>query len=388
VDRKSRRTFFILAIAFFAFAVGYTLFDLLAVHFEAIGLAKDRIGFILGFGSLGMLITMVPLAFRIDQVSRKKLLFIAFLAQIPLSFIYLIPFSNPDYYAVSRFFQGVFFIVVMISNMTILSHLLPSMERGKWMALFGVMGMLPFPLSIGIGELLYRTFGLTAIVALAVFFYLLALAALAFLPKDNPGKKHLLKLSDFKHALSNKAVLPLLVYTLLFSYVFGTFLVFLPGLVKSQGLELISPFWITYPIVTILIRLFGAGYFDRFPRSLTLLPGLISLPLSIGAILSPLGYTSLIISGIFYGISHAIVFPVLIVALIDLCPTQFRGRMNAIFNFCFSFGVLIAARLGGTLGTAFGARVIFTVAGFSGSGALVLWLGQRIMRIETKQNQQ
>ena len=388
MDRKSRRTFFTLAIAFFAFAVGYTLFDLLAVHFEAIGLAKDRIGFILGFGSLGMLITMIPLAFWIDQISRKKLLFIAFLAQIPLSFIYLIPFSNPDYYAVSRFFQGVFFIVVMIGNMTILSHLLPSMERARWMALFGIMGMLPFPLSIGIGELLYRTFGLAAIVALAVFFYLLALAALAFLPKDNPGKEHLFKLSDFKHALSNKAVLPFLVYTLLFSYVFGTFLVFLPGLVKSQGLELISPFWITYPIVTILIRLFGASYFDRFPRSLALLPGLIALPLSTGAILAPFGYTSLVIAGIFYGIAHAILFPVLIAALLDLCPTRFRGRMNTIYNFCFSFGVLLAARLGGTLGTTFGARVIFIIAGFSGSGALVLWLGQRIMRIGTKQNQQ
>ncbi|MBI9109180.1 MAG: MFS transporter [Spirochaetales bacterium] len=366
--------FVIVSLSFFFFALGNTLFDLLPLHLETIAVGKKEIGFIMSFSGLGGFAALLPLAMMIDRVSLKNLLSAAIGILVISQTVYLGGAAPYPFYAVPLFIRGALLSLFMISFMTLISHIVPDEKRMMGFSIFGIMGQLPFPLSIGIGEKIYHLAGFKVITLIAFSCFIISFVILRFYREEKPVIPHLMQnsLRDMMLIFKSKSIYPFLFSFFILAYAFGTLQVFLPGFLFSRGINRISLFWIIFPSTIILLRLFFARVFDRFPRTRMLILPLIFLPVSFIILLSVSGYNQLIFPAIVYGIAHGVMFPVLNAAIIDHAPEGFRGRVMVISQLTISLGFFLSARTGGLIADTASIDAVFQfTAAFSCSGILL-----------------
>lgn len=356
--------FIIVSLAFFFYALGNTLFDLMPLHLETIEVGKKHIGTMMSFSGLGGFVILPLMAVIIDRVNLKTLTGIAMGILIISQSTYLINASPYPLYALPLFIRGAMLSLFMISFMTLISHIVPDGKRMMGFSIFGIMGQLPFPLSIGIGEQIYHSFGFKAITLIAFACFALSFIILRFFkysktpaqkqPESSPGSMG----GIFKSA----GIYPFLISFCLLTYAFGTLQVFLPGLLFSRGIFRISLFWIIFPITIIILRLMSAPILDKFTRKTLIVPALAVLPPVFISLLQISSYSQLILPALLYGLAHGILFPVLNAALIDHAPEGFRGRIMVISQLMISLGLFISANAGGRIAGRWSIEDVFITA--------------------------
>ena len=350
---------------FFGIA-GQEVYNLLPKHFELQNFAPETVGFIMGFTGFGGLFILPLLLLVIDRYSKRRILLFLLTLHAFIPLLYFLPLSPHYLYFFPRFLQGILISGLMISFTSLQSYVIEPERRGHGYAVFGIMGQLGLLTGVNLSELLYDRWGLTAAYLLS-----LALFGLAFLvvrslqdPAGSEGSVRLrgkasfggIKgdtgvsvLAGFWKIMKKKGVYPILLRVVLLGFGFGFLLAFIPKIAFSGGLTKVRPFYTAYPITVLLVRIFASPYFDRLPRNLVQLPGLLALPASfILAVGADTGW-KLALVGILYGVAHGILFPVLISILMNYADEDFRGRMSVFFHFFFNGGMFVAANAGGLL---------------------------------------
>jgi len=374
--------FIIISLSFFFYALGNTLFDLIPLHLETLRLGKTEIGFIMSFSGLGGFAILPVLSMIIDRVSLKTLLSGAIGILIISQSFFLTGAEPYPLYAFPLFIRGALLSLFMISFITLISQIVPDEKRMMGFSVFGIMGQLPFPLSIGIGENIYHRFGFKTITIIAFACFIISFIILRFFREEHVIKtvRNQNKLKNMLLIFKSSGIYPFLFSFFLVGYAFGTFQVFLPGFLFSRNINRISLFWIIFPVTIIILRLIFAGILDKISLTRLLILPLLFLPLCFLIMLRITSYSGLIIPAIIYGIAHGILFPVLNAALISHAPEGYKGRMMVISQLAISLGMFLSARAGGLIADAASIDAVFHLAAALTGSGILLFTARRIIK--------
>ncbi|MFP4363623.1 MAG: MFS transporter [Spirochaetia bacterium] len=339
--------FIFLALALYTGVTGNDSYNLLPKFFALQGIAPSQTGFIMSFTGMGGMLVLPLLALFVDHFKQKRILTAALVIQLVVPLAYFLPLPFPRLFAVPRFIQGAMFATMMISFTAALSHVVPPGSRSKGYALFGIMGQLGGMTSVAIGEVVFDSFGLAALYAFTSVLFLCSVTFLQFYPeKKIDHGEYQPKITDFIHVFKNRKIYPALVYIFVLGCGFGTLLSFLPDLVLARGIDIVKPFYIAYPLTVALIRIALIPFFDKLPAKYVIFIPLLMVPVSLFTVASVNSIILLVCAGVFYGIAHGVLFPVLLGFLMDHSPANFRARMSLVFQIFFNLGLFISANLG------------------------------------------
>ncbi len=354
---------------------GKSVYELLPKHFNLSGYSPAQIGFVMSFTGLGAMLILPFLLFVVDRFKNKSILSITLILHIVIPLLYFVPFYYPTLYAIPRFFQGGFFAVLLISYWAGLSYVLPHDQRYHGFALFGSMGQIGMLISVGIGEFIYDAHGFFWIYIFGSGLFAFSLLLLQSFPESKYAPDTTKpKLQDILIVLKQRQIYPLFFWIFILGYGFGSMTVFIPKVVLSAGLSQIKPFYIAFPLTVLFLRFTSSHLFDRVPKDLIVAIPMIVLPASMITVSYIRSNFLLVISGILYGFSHGILFPVLYAYLLEYSPLSFRGRMSLFFHFMYNLGIFFASNAGGLIAE-ISIRLTFRIgAAFLTLGFLVLIL--------------
>jgi len=156
---------------------------------------------------------------------------------------------------------------------------------------------------------------------------------------------------------------------------FGTVITFVPTFVQVVGIERVAPFFLSYSLAAIGVRLAFGGLSDRIGRRPVLFPAMGLLALAIAVLGSVHGIPALIAVGLCFGAGQGMVYPTANALMVDLSHAGNLGRVQTLFSGSFSVGVAISAFVFGRVIERFGYPIAFmTAASCVGFGMLLLWL--------------
>jgi MFS family permease len=126
-------------------------------------------------------------------------------------------------------------------------------------------------------------------------------------------------------------------------------MVFLKPYAQSIGINHVSHFFIAYAMAAIGVRLIGGDWPDRYGPKLALILSLIALSFGILLLVLIPNTVGLVMSGIFCGMGHGFLVPILSVFVVGRGGESFRGGFITLYTMVFDAGVLIGSPLLGLI---------------------------------------
>ena len=152
--------------------------------------------------------------------------------------------------------------------------------------------------------------------------------------------------------------IPLLT-TFIFAIGFASYMVFLKPYAMSLGMHQVAHFFMAYAIAAIGVRLIGGDWPDRYGPKLALVMALLALSFGILLLVLMPNRGGFIVSGIFCGMGHGFLVPILSVFVIGRGGESFRGGFITLYTMVFDAGFLIGSLLLGWIVKEFNYTVIY-----------------------------
>jgi MFS family permease len=369
------RDFFLVTAANFVFFLNFASFFLLPVHLHELGASADTIGWVMGTAGFAGILVLPFLGVLLDRVDRRRFVIVGGVVMALASFAYLaVPGMSGALYAL-RAVQGVAFTAAFVTASTLAAELAPHAIRGRALGLFGISTLLTHALAPAVGEVVARRFGFDALFAFAgtLGFVSVALASAVRAPRADH------RVAAAAHAVRSmrrEPVLWLAAATMVACGMgFGTVLTFVPTFVHVAGIERVAPFFLSYSLAAITVRVAFGGLSDRVGRRPVLFPAMAVLALAIAALATVDGVAMLVAVGLCFGAGQGMVYPTANALMVDLSHAGNLGRVQTLFSGSFSGGVAVSSFVFGGIIERFGYPTAFVgAAGCVGVGMLLLWL--------------
>jgi MFS family permease len=369
------RDFYLVTAANFVFFLNFASFFLLPVHLHDLGATPETIGWVMGTAGFAGIVVLPFLGVLLDRVDRRRLVIVGGTVMALASFAYLaVPDMSRALYLL-RAVQGLAFTAAFVTASTLAAELAPLPIRGRALGLFGISTLLTHALAPAIGEVIARRYGFDALFAFAgtLGFVSVALASAVRAPRTHERKVGGV---GNGRSLRSEPVLWLAAATMVACGVgFGTVLTFVPTFVHTVGIERVAPFFLSYSLAAIAVRIGLGGVSDRIGRRPVLFPAMAVLALAIAALGTAGNVAMLIAVGLCFGAGQGMVYPTANALMVDLSHAGNLGRVQTLFSGSFSCGVAISSFVFGGIIERFGYPTAFlTAAGCVGIGMLLLWL--------------
>jgi MFS family permease len=369
------RDFYLVTAANFVFFLNFASFFLLPVHLHELGATPETIGWVMGTAGLAGIAVLPFLGVLLDRVDRRRFVILGGTVTALASFAYLaVPGMSPALYLL-RAVQGFAFTSAFVTASTLAAELAPLPIRGRALGLFGISTLLTHALAPAIGEVIARRFGFDALFGFAgtLGFVSVALASAVRAPRAHGPTATVV---GNGRSLRNEPVLWLAAATMIACGTgFGTVLTFVPTFVHAVGIERVAPFFLSYSLAAIAVRIGLGGLSDRVGRRPVLFPAMAVLALAIAALGTVHGVASLVAVGLCFGAGQGMVYPTANALMVDLSHAGNLGRVQTLFSGSFSCGVAISSFVFGGVIERFGYPSAFlAAAGCVGIGMLLLWL--------------
>jgi MFS family permease len=368
------RDFYLVTAANLAFFLNFATFFLLPVHLHELGVSEESIGYVMGTAGFAGIVVLPFLGMLLDRVDRRRFVIAGGVVMVLASFAYLVvPMPSPALYAL-RVVQGVAFTSAFVTASTLAAELAPLPIRGRALGVFGISTLLTHAIAPAFGEIVARRFGFPALFALAGTLGIGSVAlSLAVRP---PAAKSLPQAVNGGRSLRREPVLWLAAATMTACGMgFGTVLTFVPTFVHVAGIERVAPFFLSYSLAAIAVRLGLGGLSDRIGRRRVLFPAMAVLALAIATLGSVTTVAALVVVGLAFGAGQGMVYPTANALMVDLSHPGNLGRVQTLFSGSFSAGVALSAFVFGGVIERFGYRVAFAAAaGCVMVGMALLWL--------------
>lgn len=369
------RDFYLVTAANFVFFLNFATFFLLPVHLHELGTSEETIGYIMGTAGFAGIVVLPFLGVLLDRLDRRRFVSVGAAIMAAASFAYmLVPGAGPALYLL-RVVQGVAFTSAFVTASTLAVELAPLPMRGRALGLFGISTLLTHAIAPAVGEVIARRCGFDALFAFAGTLGLGSVGLSLAVRVPRVGPKAAL-VAEGRRSLRHQPILWLGAATMTACGMgFGTVLTFVPTFVRSVGIERVAPFFLSYSLAAIGVRIGLGGLSDRIGRRPVLFPAMAVLAFAIAA-LGMVGSTpALIAVGLCFGAGQGMVYPTANALMVDLSHAGNLGRVQTLFSGSFSGGVTISAFVFGGIIERFGYRVAFTAAaGCVGLGMVLLWL--------------
>ncbi len=361
--------------ATFLFSSSSALFLLFPIYLQQLGASPAQIGLVAGLLRAGSLVARPVGGRLLDRVGRRRVIGAgAFLALLGIASLFVFPRLGAAFF-LWRVLQGMGTSFIDSGLGAVVADLSPPGARAQVFAIYTVWINLASALMPGLGDALVRRAG---------FFPLFGIAALALgvcwllvlrLPETARPRVERL---ESPRGIPREAG-PLLLWTLLVGWAYGTLVTFVPVARIASGPGRVGLFFFVYSAGLLSVRLAGGLGMSRLAQPRLLLPaygilaaGLAALPFGHGAL-------RLALVGLACGAAHGVVIPVLYALLLLGMSRGRRGWAVALFSAASDLGVILATVGLGAVAEWIGYRGIFGVAAAVmalGAGAAHMW-GQR-----------
>jgi predicted MFS family arabinose efflux permease len=338
----------------FAVVLAFASFFLLPQHLHNLGASKDQIGDIMAVFGLAA-IPLTPLVGAVIDRFRRRPVFIGAFAWVeelsPL--LYLL-----------RLLQGCAFACCFTAATTLAADLAPADRRAQALGLFGVFTLITHGLAVTVAEFIESRLGFIGLFYLVPAWCLIAAAIFLPVPETRHGRAPAGGSKLFALATS-PSLYPAMVVSVVAGGGFGVALTFVPVLAEAIQIEHVSVYFMAYMVAAVTVRIIGGRMADLHGRRAVVLPSLVLLSGSIGALAIISSQTELALAGLGFGVGHGFLYPALNALVVDASRVEDRGKAMALYNASFSLGITCGAIVFGRVAEAHGYATMFLVAGLS-----------------------
>jgi len=368
------RDFYLVTVANFVFFLNFASFFLLPLHLKAVGASEETIGYVMGTGGFAGLCVLPFLGVLLDRIGRRGFVTAGALAMALASFAYIwVPAAGPALFAL-RVIQGVSFTSAFVTASTLAVELAPAARRGQALGIFGISTLTTHAIAPALGEIIAHRFGFGALFAIAGSLGLIAVV-LTLRIRVPQRASATVATSGTGRALRREPVLWLSAATMVACGMgFGAVLTFVATFVHSIALERVAPFFVSYTVAAVAVRIALGGLSDRVGRRRVLLPSMMLLATSILGLAAVRSVVELVAVGLLFGAGQGMTYPTANALMVDLSHPGNLGRVQTLFSGSFSVGVAASAFVFGRVIERAGYPTMFSWAAACVSlGAVILW---------------
>ncbi|MGH7789461.1 MAG: MFS transporter [Candidatus Binatia bacterium] len=362
--------FVLVMAANFFFFLNFASYFLLPLHIRALGGGESVIGAVMGCAGLASLIVLPLVGLSIDRFGRRLFLVLGACGMTAASagFLY-VDRVGPLLFAL-RMLQGVAFAAAFTASTTFAAELAPRSRRAQALGLFGLSTLLTHAIAPILGEEIVHRGGFDALFVVTMAYTLIVLGLSFGLPAPGTARG-----AGASHAQRRLRPIHWMVggTMTLAGMGFGTVMTFIPTYVTSEQFGRVGFFFLAYTGSAILTRMVGAGLSDRLGRRRVIVPTLLALGVSIGALAFVHSRPALFAAGLLFGTAQGLSYPTLHAFLVDLVSDAQLGRSQALFNGAFSLGVTSSAFAFGVVAEHWGYRPMFVLAALTPIAACALF---------------
>ena len=345
-DRVITWSFVRLFAGFHFFMLAFSVYNLLPHYLELRGVSEAKFGAIAGTMGVANMVGILLLGHRADQWSRKTTVMLYMGLGLAANIIAVLAMNaSENWYFLSRALQGFSFALGIPIVFAWTLETGPPARRQETMAWLGVAGLLANSTGPLISETIMSNFPAgggpwvyTWVFVVSVVFQLMAMLVFFTAKNSTPERDQESKRRDFLKLMTRKHSYPLLLVMLIFGGLFGVFISFGKNYAVSIGLNYVSVLFSGYTVGAILSRVYIGPLTRKLtPRHMIFL-GLLGIGISMLGLSSVSGYLGLALVGGFYGLSHGILYPTVIVRFIETNKKNEMGRATILVQGAFSGG--------------------------------------------------
>ena len=365
----------ILVTNFFAI-FNLNLFILLPSFVRGVGGSEATIGLVMGTPSLAAFLVRFWLGGLLDRYGRRQFILMGVALSVVSSMGYLFVETAGPLLFICRATHGVAFAMYFTAMITLTADTVPPSRRTQALAWTGVAGFTANALSPAIGEWVlaagggvsdnlfgaYRTLFLFAL-GIAVLAWVLGTRTHRAHHEGSSNPEGVLRL--FRRREMRIVFLP----TVAMGIGFGTAFMFIKDFAQTRGVENVGPFFVTYSVVVIVLRVTAGRRLDMMNRNAIIFPSLALLVLGVFLQQWLREPWWLIVVGLCCGGGHGLLYPTLSAMAYEAVPPAQRGAAMAIYTMGFDVGLFIGTWSLGFVARSFGYPTMYTC------GALITLAG-------------
>jgi predicted MFS family arabinose efflux permease len=361
-DPLLTRPFLLLSAAHLFFGLAFWPYVLLPVFLQDLGADLLIVGLIMGAAPLSGIAARPWVGSALDRVGRKKILLTGGAIFLAANLLYLqVDHLGVLVYAV-RLLHGLGMGILMATFFTLAADLSPDARITEGIALFGISGHISGAIGVMMGEEVLRLAGYHALFWTCSGLSLVSILLSTRIPEPGHHQPEAPQKGFMRLALSPSLRVPLAV-TVGFAVSIASYLVFLKPYARSVGVDSVATFFLPYTLTAIAVRLIGGNWPDRYGLRRIAIPATVCSAMGIVILMvfpTPAGLAA---AGVFCGMGHGFLFPILSVMVIGTARTADRGTRMTLYTMLFDVGLFIGPPILGWIGRGGNFVGIFMVAG-------------------------
>lgn len=331
---------------------------ILPVFFHGNGFTETQIGLLMGAAAAGALIFRPWVGLRVDKYGSRPAI-ITGQVLVALALTGYLGLGGFAAFFGLRLLFGIALAFYGTGTATFASSVESGERATHAIALYTLITMLAIGLAMGTSQIMFDRFGFTSLVIVSLVF--LAIAAGVMLLGSRPIKPA--SAGDrlpFFSVLKMNVVLAAAACQFGANFTYGAIFTFIPLASLSAGVQFYSLFFISFAALVIISRFFVQRANELWGLEKTALFSSLTLIGSIFILLTGISPLSLTVAGALFGAGFGLIFPTLVLLLVQCISPACRGT---------SLSILAAA---GDVGGALSAALLGSVAEHAGFPAVFL----------------
>jgi predicted MFS family arabinose efflux permease len=375
-ERLYTRHFWIAAASHFLLGMGFWMFVVFPVHLAALGASTVRIGVLIALEPTAAVLVRMPLGALLARRGRRWMLHAGGMLNLIAVAAYPLVSDIGVGMAAIRLLHGIGIGALFTTFFTYAADIAPVTRRTEGLVVFGISGILPTALAPALGEELVLRWGFQALFLTATAFSVASLVITWWLeePDEDVGEPTAHGFWRFARERNKWAVWAT---AFLFSVAMSSYVAFLEPYARSRGFERASVFFFCYSLAAVTLRVFGRSLPDRVGVRRMLVPALASLTAGLYWVASFGSLAGLGAAGLFCGMGHGYLFPILSGMAIEGTDHRARGAAMSFYTAVFDLGQMLGPPFFGLVAevAGFPALFLFAMAGVAASlaGWIVAW---------------
>lgn len=358
------KDFLIVSIAnFFLYFTFYLLIATISVYaIEKFQASPSMAGLASGIFVLGALVARLFSGKSIEQVGRKKMLYIGFIAILIVTLLYFVVNSMTTLLVI-RFLHGAAFGMASTATGTIVASVIPNERRGEGTGYYALSVTLAAAVGPFLGIFINQHVGFNMNFILCTILLAVSFIAAFFLKvaKVEFTKEQLVNMKGFKlNNFFEPKAFPISIIAVFVGLCYSSILTFITS--YSQEIHLVdvaSFFFVVYAVAILVSRPFTGRWFDTKGENFVMYPSFLLF--AIGLIIlsqAHLGY-SLLLAGIFVGLGYGTFMSNAQAISIKVSPKHRMGLATSTYFIFTDLGVGIGPFILGSLIPVIGFRGLY-----------------------------
>ncbi|AIF51042.1 MFS transporter [Pelosinus sp. UFO1] len=325
------------------------LVPILPVFLKNSGISETQIGIIMGATAMSALIIRPWIGFQVDNKGSRPIILFGQILLIVSTVGYWWATSFLAF-VMLRLLYGIGQAFYGTGAVTFASSIGTGETNSNSIAMYTLTTMLGLGLSMSIAQVAFDHFGFNALVGISVVLIVIAFSVMKW--RSHPirlATKNVTR-TPFIDVLKSNIVFASTLCQFAASFSFSAILTFIPLAAIDKGVNFYSLFFIAFAISVVFSRVFVQKINHMLGLVNAIVYSSITMLFSILLLLITISPVILIISGIFFGLGFGIVYPTLVLLLVERINQTNRGT---------ALGIMIAA---GDIGNALSAAILGGVA--------------------------